>query len=216
MERYEKRDPAKRAAVKRKKQTPQEAWMELLTDSVAEAPVHLRHYLSEISTRDNVPRKEKQFRNFIANSMRISQSTVEQIWNYLKELKEKQQAAKDAQKKAEEEGSQFTKKQQSETTGKKEGAEPISTSDEHTTNHKPANEASGLSLPSADEVKKAMKKILKKETDKKMPLKKLRKAVCAKYGIEKNGKKHMKKLLEKHLSGKKFVLDNNVVRLKID
>ena len=36
-----------------------------------------------------------QFRNFVANSLRISLGTVEQIWDFLKGLRDKQQAAKD-------------------------------------------------------------------------------------------------------------------------
>ena len=210
VERYEKRDPAKRKATK---QTPQEAWMELLADSVAGAPTHLRQHLSEISARDNVPRKEKQFRNFVANSMRISKSTVDQIWNYLKELKDKQQAAKEAQKLAEE--SQKKEKEESSksekvATDKPKAAEPSES-------NKPEKESPpDAHLPSADELKKAMKKILKGEKDKAMPIKSLRKAVCAKYGLEKKGKKQLKKLLKDHLSGKKFVVDGKLVRLKVD
>ena len=183
VERYEKRDPAKRKATK---QTPQEAWMDLLTDSVAGAPTHLRQHLSEISTRDNVPRKEKQFRNFVANSMRISKSSVDQIWNYLKELKEKQQAAKEEQKLAEE-------SQKNEEPDKRDKAETDSTSEPSPPSNiddKDEKDSLTLKLPSADEVKKAMKKILKNEKDKSMPIKTLRKAVCAKYGLEKKGKKH--------------------------
>ena len=204
VERYEKRGPVKRKG-------PQEDWMELLADAVSQAPVHLRHHLSEISTRDNVPRKEKQFRNFVANSMKISNSVVEQIWVFLKELKEKKQVVKDAQKKPE---ISQAKKKEPVKEGKTEDLETVKSSSQKK-DDKTENEPS-LTLPSTDDVKKAMKKILKKESEKQMPLKKLRKAVCAHYGIEKKGKEHMKKLVEKHLSGKKFIIDNKMVRLKID
>ena len=206
VERYEKRDPAKRNATK---QTPQEAWMQLLADSVSSAPTHLQQHLNEISSRDNVPRKEKQFRNFVANSMKISKSTVDQIWNHLKELKEKQQAAKAEEKAAEE----SQKKENPEKPTNEEIDKPNFSQLSSTEN---SAKISDVKLPSADELKKAMKKILKKEKDKAMPIKSLRKAVCAKYGLEKKGKKHMKKLLKEHLSGKKFVVDGKLVRLKVD
>ena len=61
------------------------------------------------------------------------------------------------------------------------------------------------SFSSADEIKKVVKKILKKEKDKAMPIKSLRKAFYAKYCLEKKGKKHMKKLLkENHYTMKRF------------
>lgn len=187
--------------------------MDLLADSVAEAPTHLRQHLSEISTRDNVPRKEKQFRNFVANSMRISKSTVDQIWNLLNELKDKQQAAKEEQKKLAEES------QKKEESPKPEKAETVSSKSSpasDTTKSDEKESSTTEKLPSSEELKKAMKKILKKEKDKTMPIKTLRKAVCAKYGLEKKGKKHMRKLLKEHLAGKKFVVDGKVVRLKVD
>ena len=185
--------------------------MELLADSVNEAPTHLRQYLSDISTRDNVPRKEKQFRNFVANSMKISKSAVEQIWNFLKELKDKQQAAKEEKAKATQIHSQENKLEEDKEDSKMGETKPSVAQE---TERADKNEADAL--PSPDEIKKAMKKILKKEKDNTMPLKRLKKAVCAKYGLEKKGKKHMKKLLKEHLSGKKFVVDGKVVRLKVD
>lgn len=205
--------------------------MELLADAVTQAPTHLRQHLSEISTRDNVPRKEKAFRNFMANSMKISKSSVDQIWNYLKELREKQQqeaaAAKEQQaKKTPDVNSSEVPKSNSESKGEVSPKEQENTgerepapSSQSSTNGNKDSSTVGLSdekLPNADEVKKAMKKILKKEKSKAMPVKNLRKAVCAMYGVEKKGKKHMKSILKEHLSGKKFIVDGKIVRLKVD
>lgn len=190
--------------------------MELLADSVSQAPTPLRHYLTEISARDNVPRKEKQFRNFVANSMKIPKSTVEQIWNFLKELKDRQQKEAAALKEAE------TKKADENASKRKAENTPKADEKMAGTSHKPSSQSTSVvensnsKLPSADQVKKAMKKILKKEEGKAMPVKHLRKAVCAMYGVEKNGKKRMKNLLKEHLSGKKFVVDGKIVRLKVD
>ena len=204
-ERYEVRDPTKR---KKAKQTPQEAWMELLTDSIPKAPSHLRQNLTEISTRENVPRKEKQFRNFVANSMRIPHSAVEEIWKFLKELQGRKQAAREEEKRVQE-------RKAAEELAKVEKAKEESDF-KASCKHDDIDNQTNHPLPSSEEVKKAMKKILKKEEAKAMPIKSLQKAVCAKFSLEKKGKKHMKKLLKEQLLGKKFAVDGKIVRLKVD
>lgn len=143
--------------------------------------------------------------------MRISKGSVDQIWDYLKELKEKQQAAKEQQKMSEEsQKNEFSDKRDATALS----AEPSPTP--NMDNNKDEKDSSTVKIPSADEVKKAMKKILKNEKDKSMPIKTLRKAVCTKYGLEKKGRKQMKKLLKEHLLGKKFAVDGKLVRLKVD
>jgi hypothetical protein len=106
VERYEKRDPAKPSGLSgaRAKQTPQEAWMELIVSSVPAAPSHLRQYMQTISTLSNIPRKEKQFRNFTANSLNLgggrqhAEKIVSDIWSFLCTLREKQQKQRQEQK----------------------------------------------------------------------------------------------------------------------
>jgi hypothetical protein len=216
VERYETKGKGKGS---NKKKSPQEMWMDILAEAGPEAPAHLRHYMSDVSTRDNVPRKEKQFKNFVANSMKIPKHTVQEIWDFLKQRKEEEQqrqtAAKEQIQKAEKEQ---TKIEEVLTDGDAESVDSAEAvqADPAETTLKQSENAVDVKLPSPDEVKKAMKKILKKEKDNAMPLKSLRKAVCSKYGMEKKGKKQMKKLLTDNLSAKKFVVDGKVVRLKID
>jgi hypothetical protein len=112
VERYEKRDPAKSSGLSgaRAKLTPQEAWMELIVSSVPEAPSHLRQYMQTISTLSNIPRKEKQFRNFTANSLNLgggrqhAEKIVSDIWSFLCTLREKQQKQRQQQKQGNDSG----------------------------------------------------------------------------------------------------------------
>jgi hypothetical protein len=103
---------------KNKKLSPQEAWMELLHSSIPTAPPSIKSYLQTMVQLDNVPRKEKQFRNFATNSLNFrgnnAKKELDSIWNFLKKQKEKQQKQKEEeqakQQKLREE--QETKKEQ--------------------------------------------------------------------------------------------------------
>jgi len=94
VERYKKRAPKK----KNGKVPPQQLWMDLIADAIDTAPAHLKHHLRDMATLDNVPRKEKPFRNFTSNSLNLrgknGDATVSEIWSYLKEIREKQQQQK--------------------------------------------------------------------------------------------------------------------------
>jgi hypothetical protein len=213
VERYEQRDPSKR---KKKKQSPQEVWMELLSTSVALAPTHLQSCLSTIATYDNVPRKEKQFRNFVANSMKLPHSTVTQIWEYLKQVRETQQATATATATTadqaltqQEDNNKRNTHEAVITESKNDSSNTVVTNTEeddlnakkNSCSNKNDDTAVSSSLPSSKEVKKTMKKLLKQETSKSMSMKQLRKAVCAKYKLKdtnKKGQKHIKQLVKEH------------------
>jgi hypothetical protein len=87
VERYEKRAPKKNGKV-----PPQQLWMELITNSIPTAPVHLQSYMRSMSTLDNVPRKEKPFYNFTANSLNLKNKhgseIVSQIWKFLSDCRQ--------------------------------------------------------------------------------------------------------------------------------
>lgn len=192
----------------------------MLGNAVAAAPIPLRTHLQQIATHDNVPRKEKQFRNFVANSMRLSHQTVDQIWNFLKQLREKQQqqptqAAQDSPKNnssssntpdetKDHPAANVTDAEAVATVTQLENTKATQTCDNKDTTH----------LPSSNDVKKTMKKLLKKEKDKAMSMKHLRKAVCAKYKLLPQGRKQIKRMVQQHCtSGKKFAVEGTTVRL---
>jgi hypothetical protein len=68
--------------------------MDLITSSIETAPTQLKSPIRAMSTLDNVPRKEKPFYNFTANSLNLrgksGEVTVSEIWKYLNDRRVKQ------------------------------------------------------------------------------------------------------------------------------
>ncbi|KAG7367789.1 LYAR-type C2HC zinc finger domain containing protein [Nitzschia inconspicua] len=103
-ERYEKKPSS---SSKTKKRNPQQEWMDVVDTcatagsddlSTSHKNPHLQSYLKTMAGLDNIPRKEKQFLNFMANSLNLRgrQGTdiCQQLWNILKQEKEKRMANK--------------------------------------------------------------------------------------------------------------------------
>lgn len=204
MERYEKRTPSSKPA----KTSPQDHWMELIRDSIATAPGHLKHYLETMADLDNVPRKEKQFRNFTTNSLNLSnnkggENIVSGIWNHLKGLREKQLAERaEAQAKVKKDAETQEPKSEDESIQKKVASNDKSTGK--------------LDVKT---VKKAMKKVLKKSKDKSMPEKLLRKAVQEHLGLSKDSKSDLKALVKTNAVSSKdsiFEMNGKTITLKVD
>ena len=188
----------------KKKQSPQEAWMDLLESSVESAPNSIQSHLRRmVTTLDNIPRKEKQFRNFAMNSLNLgrgSQATqvVDAIWKHLSQQREKQKQEREAAAAAVE-ASKSTKKEEKHVP-KTTTNEQFSEREEAKSKHKaaissddsdsgvkqekntPATTKSDSKITTASSkkstykaVKKATKKMLKKAPGKSMKLKKLQK-----------------------------------------
>ena len=217
MERYEKRAPRKNGKV-----PPQQLWMNLITDSVNQAPRQLKHYLQTMATLDNVPRKEKPFRNFTANSLNLrgksGEATIIEMWNYLRDLREKRQ--QNTQQSATSEQPKATSSQQLELTPKEipanvEESSSVEKNDqaleENKTTEKQAHEKS-KSTVNKNAVKKAMKKALKRASDRSLTLKLLRKEVRKR--LDRAAKEQVKDLVQQNLEH--FVVDGKRVTLKKD
>ena len=185
--------------------------MELIRDSIASAPGPLKHYLETMAGLDNVPRKEKQFRNFTTNSLNLSnnkggENIVSGIWNHLKGLREKQLA----------------ERAQAQAQVKKEAeiSEPKSEDDESV--QKKVEDNGGASAKGkldGKTVKKAMKKVLKKAKDKSMTEKILRKAVQEHLGLSKESKSDVKALVKTNVVSSKdaiFEVNGKIISLKVD
>lgn len=217
VERYEKRAPKKNGKV-----PPQQLWMSLIADSVHQAPRQLKHYLLTMATLDNVPRKEKPFRNFTANSLNLrgksGETTVSEIWNYLKDLREKQQ--QNTQQSASLARPKMTSSRQSalppkEIPANAEDSSSVEKNDqaleENMTTKKQAHEKS-KSKRNKKAVKKAMKNVLKNATDQTLTLKLLRKEV--RKILDGIAKGQVKELVQQNLNH--FVVDGKMVTLKKD
>lgn len=192
-ERYEGK-----SAKKSQKRNPQQEWMDIVTTSVKNAPGHLTSYLQIMAGLDNIPRKEKQFRNFTANSLNLrgrNEAVVGEIWNLLKNEREKRQAEKEKQQQ------QQSKNEKEENNELGKGV--ANTEDELLEKTQPneqskGNESTGDVSSKIDPkvVQKAMKKALKKAPNQSMKTKELRKLLGVKLGVPKSAEKRLKQLLK--------------------
>lgn len=204
---------------KGKKLTPQEAWQQTIEIAAESAPSSIKSHMDQLAGLDNVPRKEKQFRNFTVNSLRLRGPSAErikdEIWKHLSKVREdEKQKKEEAQKK--QQPAKVTKKEE------KEAEEPTSISDDDkssSNNAKEKESSSTTSMPSEKEVTKAVKKALKKAPNKSLKFKALRKSVQETLLIKTksdSAKKEWKKLLKQCVdaNSKKLVVDGKIVSLK--
>jgi hypothetical protein len=157
-----------------KKQSPQEAWMDLLQASVESAPTSIQSHLQRmVTTLDNIPRKEKQFRNFAMNSLNLGRGThasqiVDTIWKHLSQQRERQKQEREAsapsstQSKKDSSTSKHTDQTQSSATqgdadnkSKPKAAMPSDDSDSDDNEEEPRNKASATSTSAPDNSKKS-------------------------------------------------------------
>jgi cell growth-regulating nucleolar protein len=172
-ERYEKtvyKGPRKNET-KGRKLTPQECWMELIEESKNTCPSSLSSYIDNLLSLDNVPRKERAFRNFAANSLRLrgpnGDAIITSIWKHLSTVKEEQLKAKEKLKEqAKEELSKLKSEEEPTSDEKVKESAGIANSN-----------IKGDNSSSNKKIAKAMKKTLKKAPSKQLKVKELRKLV---------------------------------------
>jgi len=175
--------------------------MLLIENCASHAPSHLRHYISTMSSLDNIPRKEKQFVNFASNSLQLRGSNkkiVDEIWNFLKLEREKCIAEK--------------QKQAQQVKEKEEVVVVVSdTIQDASTNY----DKSTSSIIDVKKVNKITKKTLKKAPNKSMRMKELRKLVGKKLGLPKSAKKQLKIILLEtaKTSDSKIKIDGKIICL---
>ena len=170
--------------------------------------------MDQLATLDNVPRKEKQFRNFTVNSLRLrgpnAEKIKDEIWKHLSKVREDEKQKKEEAQKKQQSAKQDTKKEES---------KPTSISDDDKSSNDAKEEESSSSMPSEKEVTKAVKKVLKKAPNKSLKFKALRKTVQKTLVIKTksdSAKKEWKKLLKQCVdaNSKKLVVDGKIVSLK--
>ena len=218
---------------KAKKQSPQEAWMALIQRASQSASPDLKHYMNQISMLDNVPRKEKQFRNFTSNSLNLrgrqATTVVEALWKYLSDLRNEQRQQAEAEKKKDAEAKQQQQpKTEEDTTKDDETAQEKPTTAEHQRQDKnqssSSESAAVANTPSESsskltpkKVRKTMKKVLKKSEKKSMKIKELRSAILRALDLDKLAKEKLKVLLQQQLEDpstrKKIKVDGKIVTL---
>ena len=217
VERYEKRAPKKNGKV-----PPQQMWMDLIAEAVDTAPGHLKHHVHAMSSLDNVPRKEKAFRNFTSNSLNLrgksGEATVSEIWVFLCDLREaqKQQTAIVSR---DDSGASNQQTEKESVVDSPANVEVVSSVDDHDSGEAIGQKNTGDKTTSETAiskktVQKAMKRALKKASERALTVKALRKVVHNKLVCDKI---LLKKLVEQNLkSSDKFVVDGKRVTLKVD
>ncbi|CAM9170771.1 unnamed protein product [Chrysoparadoxa australica] len=76
------------------KRNPQQEWMNLIEESIDEAPSTVKAQLVRMAELGNVPRQEKKFRAFCANSLRLGGAAMNQTWGYLSSRKQQREEEK--------------------------------------------------------------------------------------------------------------------------
>lgn len=173
-ERYEKK------TAKTSKRNPQQEWMDVVRSCVSSSPPHLRNYMQTMAGLDNIPRKEKQFRNLASNSLGLRGSNgkiVDEIWNCLQNEREKRMAVKGQQQQQEDQKQkkQVQQELQEDTTEMSHNGDESSLNPKVDTLVSEMGNAKSIGKTDAKKVKSAAKKVLKKAPNRSMKTKELRK-----------------------------------------
>lgn len=201
-----------------KKLSPQEAWMQLLHSSIPTAPPAIKSYLETMVQLDNVPRKEKQFRNFATNSLNFkgnnAKKELDSIWNFLKEQKEKQQKQKEEEQAKQQKAKEEKAKQAKEEKEEKSKASTSSTTSSSNLENENVSPSEKNNKTTYKNVKKATKRMLKKAPGQSMKYKSLQKALREKVGVS---KEKLKEVMDEVVAkeSKKFMLEGKQIKLKV-
>ena len=172
--------------------------------------------MDQLTMLENVPRKEKQFRNFTINSLGLKGTNGErikgEIWACLTKVREEEKRRKEEEERERKEQQQKAKEKDAVPDSSPKKTKSVSESSDGSESSK-----SSAVLPSKKVVVKAMKKVLKKAPNKQLKFKGLRKQVQESLALksDKSGKKKLKKLLEECVkdNSKKIVMDGKTVVL---
>ena len=205
-----------------KKLTPQEAWNQTIHIAAEKAPQSLKSYMDQLTMLENVPRKEKQFRNFTVNSLKLrgaaGEKVKDEIWMLLVEVREgeKKRVAEEEDEKTKQH-SKPTAKKEEEKAAKQSKSKAVSITDDEPSNNT-NSDTFAADLPSQKAVKKAMKKALKKAPNKQLKFKALRKKVqdSLSFKVDKAVKKKWKQHLQQciDVNPKSMILNGKTVSLK--
>lgn len=175
--------------------------------------------MNQLTMCENVPRKEKQFRNFTNNSLRLKGADGErikgEIWALLSKVRDEEKKIKEEDEKKRKEQQEKQSNQNPKT--EKDGASKKKTKSvsESSDDESVKASAATIDLPSKKDATKAIKKALKKAPSKQLKFKALRKQMQSVFKADKSGKKKLKKLLQECLDDnpKKLAVDGKIVML---
>lgn len=193
--------------------------MDLLQASVDTAPSGIKSHMQRMVQLDNIPRKEKQFRNFATNSLGLrggqAKKILDAVWSHLNEQRDIMKKAK-----AEAEQAKLQKKEaKQQQSTKDEGSDPDTAKQQQTkvttdTKTTEVSDEDSVDKVLYKDVKKATKKMLKKAKGQSMKYKSLQKALREQMGVD---KKKLKVTMEHVVAkeSKKFQLEGKKIKLVV-
>ena len=206
----------------KKKLSPQEVWLNLIQTASASSPAEIRQHMEELSSLDNVPRKEKAFRNFASNSLRLrgnqGNNIIDIIWTHLCKVRQESQEEKNCDKKSNDHPLKENEiEQDSDEKSKETIALPQNETESIPNDALPliaATKTSGKSNNKNKDLLKVIKKKLKKSPKHKMKIKALRKDLKTNnaFLLKKDEFKAMVKKLVKEKS-EKFTMKGKYISL---
>jgi len=193
--------------------------MATIREALDTAPPALKPHLEQIVDLDNVPRKEKQFRNFASNSLRLHgrscDSVLVAIWKHIDGVKQKtilRKAKEDEELKAKSE--KVAQEKRSKEIDSGQGVSPVISDDEITDSSDEKEKRSKDSKPVVNQkvYKKTMMKALKKAPNRKLKIKELRKILLKNSEVD---KLTMKKIMSQVLieNSKKILVEGKCITL---
>lgn len=193
--------------------TPQEQWSEIINQSVENCSPTLSNHLQNLSAYDNVPRKEKAFRNFSANSLNLrgasGDAIITSIWKHLSSIREENMKNQEKQKQA-------NVAELKEKTELKES--PVKIEENVKGDNVSKDSSSKATKKSTKKVVKTIRKALKKAPSKQLKMKELRELVKMKLRDELTdmSKDDLKKTIKEAIAGESSILlDGKSVRLSL-
>jgi cell growth-regulating nucleolar protein len=214
-ERYEK----KTIGGKPGKRNPQQEWMNIVESCADTCTGPLKNYMQTMSTLDNVPRQEKKFYNWAANSLNLrgrNETIAGEIFNVLKEEREKRQKVKEQVKAQQEEQKKKAQEEAARKAPEKSFKDDESDSDDEDDEKSEKADKKSETKICPKKVKKAMKKALKKAPNKAMKIKDMRKLLGEQLAIPKSAEKRLKEMVLQapEISKSKIIVDGKVIKLQ--
>ena len=175
--------------------------MEIIEESISNCPAAIKSHMENLSALDNVPRKERAFRNFASNSLRLrgpnGDAIIVSLWTYLSTTRQEKVKQKEEAKKKEIEAKSESIKEPdtSETIEEANETKPIE------------KEKAPAKSSNKKKVAKALKKTLKKQASKSLKMKELRKSIQKKLDSEEVNisKEDLKAAIEEAISDNKSI-----------
>ena len=209
-ERYEKtvyKGPKKNDTSNRKL-TPQEIWISIINESLHSCPPNLTHHIETIISYENVPRKEKAFRNFASNSLKLygqrGDATISSLWKHFNAIRQKRAEEKEASLKKKNESHKNNEKDKSIDSEQQTSDDKINLKSQDKS-EKGNIDSPSLPVPDKKAVTKLIKKALKKSPKHQLKLKELQKIIKKDAIFKDNvqGKKEWKKIIKDSVLSKK-------------